>query len=83
MDAEECMIKDMPNETYVKAQGLRCPVCTSRLLEGIDGVQIYEGGASHLIYCKACESTWVDVYVLTGYEQLELHERNLPKEQND
>ena len=77
------MITDITNEMYVKAQGLRCPVCTSRLIEGIAEVRTYEGGASHLIYCNACESQWRDVYVLTGYKQLELHERNIPKEQLD
>jgi hypothetical protein len=59
----------MTDEEYVAVNGCHCPVCRSREIEGGET----DMGGSHATQecsCNACESAWVDVYKLIGYDQL-------------
>lgn len=59
----------MTDEEYVKAKGCQCPVCRSADIEGGE-TDMGGDSATQEISCTACESTWVDVYKLIGYDQL-------------
>lgn len=60
-------------ERYVSAGGTFCPHCGSREIVG-GSVEIDCATASQLIQCQACESSWVDQYILAGFSDLEVHE---------
>ena len=59
----------MTDEEYVKAQGCQCPVCRSADIQG-DETDMGGESATQEVSCNACESTWVDVYKLIGYDCL-------------
>jgi formate dehydrogenase maturation protein FdhE len=69
----------MTDAEYVAVHGIQCPVCGSTEIEGNDTDM---GGqtATQEISCLACESTWVDVYKLIGYDQLS---DNSPEPEDD
>lgn len=59
-------------EAYLKRGGSRCPVCNSDQLEG-DGPYNADGDyAWHRIKCLRCDSTWNDIYKLSGFDDLEM-----------
>jgi len=57
----------MTNEEYVNSGGCCCPFCRSQDIEG-GSVDVDAGGASQECWCKACDRSWVDSYVLANYE---------------
>ena len=56
-------------EKYLASGGLNCPVCGKDNLEG-DSIDISKAGSSQEVYCLDCESSWTDLYTLTGYADL-------------
>ena len=65
------MNKITTSNEYAKYSGTRCPACNSEDIEG-SLVEIDGAGASQDIRCNSCYSTWIDVHVLVGYEDLEV-----------
>jgi predicted Zn-ribbon and HTH transcriptional regulator len=58
-------------EMYLTRRGVKCPVCGSEVVEGgldidLDGSELRQGAR-----CRECDSEWVDVYTLTGIEDVE------------
>lgn len=60
----------LDNEQYVAKGGLLCPVCeTPCSVEG--GLVEVDGGVAYQnVNCTVCESTWTDLYALTGFDSL-------------
>ncbi len=59
----------MTNEEYVEAGGLQCPYCKSDDIAG----QSFDGEGRHVwsvIHCNECGADWMDIYTLTGFEQI-------------
>lgn len=58
------------SEEYAASGFGHCPVCGSDEIQGgpvdVDGNQ-----ATQEVSCDACNSTWDDVYTLTGYRNLD------------
>lgn len=65
------MSKAMNNEEYLAAGGNKCPNCSSDNIEG-GGVDVDAGHCAQQVTCNDCDAAWVDVYHLTGFEQLGL-----------
>jgi hypothetical protein len=65
------------NEAYIFKYGQICPNCESDHIETLDSVTIDPPHyATQAVMCSSCDATWDDIYNLTGYENLEIHERN-------
>jgi len=62
-------LPQMNESKYINASGAICPGCGSNTIEGIDSVETYPGGAQQVIICRDCKATWLDVYILQGYEE--------------
>jgi len=62
-------MKTMTKKKYAELQGLVCPVCGGKDIEG-EMVDIDAGYAVQRISCLDCTSCWDDVYILTGYANL-------------
>ncbi|ENZ77734.1 MULTISPECIES: hypothetical protein [Ralstonia] len=61
----------MTDKQYVAHRGCRCPSCgNSEDLSG-DSFNADGGTASQEMGCNVCEASWSDLYVLTGYSDLE------------
>ena len=58
-------------EKYLASGGGNCPVCGKHNLEG-ESVDIDGGSATQEMYCTDCESSWTDMYTLTGYADLKI-----------
>lgn len=58
----------MTDDEYVQTQGLRCPYCRERDVEGVGGVEIDAGYATQEVRCNSCERHWIDRYHLMGYD---------------
>ena len=63
------MTNPISQAEYVKKEC--CPVCKGDV--GVEGhqVDINDGQATQECFCPSCESTWTDVYTLTGYINLQ------------
>jgi hypothetical protein len=62
----------IPDAEYADLSEPRCPVCREQDLDY--GETDYSGKwVSQEVYCEACKSTWYDVYLLQGYENLDIH----------
>jgi len=61
----------LTSKEYAEKLGRFCPQCGSE--DDIEGnqVEIDAGGAWQEISCLGCGATWDDVYVLTGFANLE------------
>lgn len=67
----------LTNEEYVKFKGIRCPNCRDNKVQATN---YDKSGAEILLQdcqCSTCGATWVDVYTLTGYDNLEIKENDL------
>jgi hypothetical protein len=73
MNKRNSLAQTLSEEEYIALRGERCPNCASSCIEG-DSIEIGGNGASQSIRCLECDATWVDVYVLSGYEFLEVPE---------
>lgn len=62
----------MSPEQYASEGGARCPICRSQDIEG-GSVDILAGAACQEIGCNNCDATWVDIYRLVNYEELDTH----------
>jgi formate dehydrogenase maturation protein FdhE len=62
-----------PSE-YKSLSGVVCPVCGTSHISGNGRTQTIADGAYQPIKCDECESTWNDVYTLSGYDELSLGE---------
>ena len=74
-EAEERQRRENPPEPisefqYVAKGGLRCPICGCDDIEG-GPWDSSPGEAWQEITCRECESMWVDLYKLTGYERVD------------
>jgi len=67
----------MSERTYVMEGGVRCPVCESRNIEGVDN-QFTATGAKQVLRCERCESVWVETYKLDSFK---ITERGQTKEE--
>lgn len=68
MPKKEKKIKRLSQKEYVKGDGMTCPFCHSKMIEG-DGSINFEGDiVSQNIYCLDCHKTWQDLYKLVGYD---------------
>ena len=47
-----------------------CPYCNSSDIEGRE-ITIDSNEASQEVSCSNCMATWIDIYVLKGYQKLE------------
>lgn len=47
-----------------------CPVCEGENIESTENVQVDSDIAWQSILCKDCHSTWTDIYILTGIDDL-------------
>jgi hypothetical protein len=56
---------------YLENKGQLCPVCGSPEIVGDGGFDVDAGGASQEIGCNNCQSSWMDVYALSGFESLQ------------
>ena len=58
-------------EDYAILGGTECPVCGETWVDG--GAPTYGNDTiTEVMVCKGCKSSWVEVYKLTGYEDLQL-----------
>lgn len=56
--------------TYLKRSGTHCPYCDDNQVEGVSGVEIDGGGAWQRVRCTNCHKEWLDVYTLTGIQEV-------------
>lgn len=61
----------MTQYEYLAAQGIQCPACRSREIDGMD-VDMDGDGIVQSCECNACGATWTDQYTLVGYIELEV-----------
>ncbi len=61
----------LTDDQYVQSQGLKCPSCSKRAVS-IDGNADDSGVDVLLVPCSCgmCGSAWVEVYVLSGFDNL-------------
>ena len=57
----------LTDAAYVAAEGMMCPVCGSRSLEGQDRLEPQAGYAAQTIQCADCGKIYWDQYRLVGY----------------
>lgn len=62
----------LTDDEYKDAAVARCPVCRNEDLEYGD-VDFSGKWISHEVMCNECDSEWYDVYLLQGYENLDVH----------
>jgi hypothetical protein len=60
----------MNDKEYIEHGGARCPNCRGKKIEGDGALQSDAGCVWQEIKCTECDSTWQDVYELTGYDKL-------------
>lgn len=64
-------LKEGFEKSYVESGGNHCPVCGSSDISSdrveIDGSQGYGN-----VTCNKCNSTWTDIYRLTGIDNVEV-----------
>jgi hypothetical protein len=63
------------NKEYLADWGNLCPNCESNNVESVDSMEYDCGSAWQSVGCNDCKSTWTDVYQLSGYEKLEVPEK--------
>jgi hypothetical protein len=57
-------------EKYLRAKGVRCPICNSKDIEG--GKSNFDGDYCTLeVTCSDCDAEWRDIYTLSGIEWVE------------
>lgn len=56
---------------YVACSGGQCPNCHGDEITG-HSIVIEGGSASQEVTCDVCGAGWDDIYVLAGYDNLEL-----------
>lgn len=56
-------------QRYLESPNL-CPICQSEDIESTESVQVDGECAWQSIQCKNCHSTWSDIYILTGIDDL-------------
>ena len=66
----------LTSQEYAIINGLNCPHCGSADIIA-DGQPDVDGASVYLdVYCGDCNSTWQDVYTLTGYDKLEIPQKD-------
>jgi transposase-like protein len=63
--------KTMTSDEYVGKLDLQCPHCHSTNISGGE-VNIDVGTATQEVTCDDCYATWLDVYHLAGYADLQI-----------
>jgi RNase P subunit RPR2 len=61
-------------EEYADIGGLHCPACRASSIDGHDWTVDSKGQATWKCTCNECGASWIDIYQLTGYANLELEE---------
>ena len=62
----------MTNDEYVKHEGLSCPSCGGPDVTACGYAQMGTDKIRSSARCPDCGSSWTDIYVLVGFENLEL-----------
>jgi hypothetical protein len=62
----------MKNSEYVEAKGQVCPNCKSQSVDGGQSIEFQGSRAVAECFCNNCGAEWVDVFELTGYDNLKL-----------
>ena len=57
------------DQDHINVEGESCPNCGSPDIEG-GSIDTGGGRAKQEMFCLACESSWVDRYVLAGFQWL-------------
>lgn len=60
----------LTSDEYAQINGVECPVCESTDLD-TQPAKVYGPVVKQAVNCKDCGSTWQDVLILSGFEQLE------------
>ncbi len=61
----------MSNEAFIAKKGSACPKCESEEIEGVD-IRFTELEMPQEMYCANCEFSYVLVYKLERFEEMEL-----------
>ena len=61
---------------YLASDGSACPVCKSRSITAMSGVEADDDYAWQRIMCMDCHASWEDTYVLTGFINLSIPEES-------
>jgi len=69
-------MKPMTDREYVRQSGRKCPACRSIAIDGTCRIDIDGNGASQKVVCADCDASWIDLYSLIGYVDLELKEND-------
>lgn len=61
----------MSDEGYVKSQGKTCPICKDHSIE-TEGHPVFINNINVIQHCNCfkCGSSWDELYVLVGYQDL-------------
>lgn len=57
---------------YCAEGGNMCPNCGSEDIEAQSGSDFDGDSCSKPVMCNSCHATWDDVYVLSGYDNLQV-----------
>ena len=63
--------KPMTDDEYTLAEGNRCPVCRTDMIEG-GSIEVNAGTATQEVSCLLCHAEWTDIYNLVGYHKLNI-----------
>lgn len=61
----------MTQKEYVSIGGSKCPHCSSSNILTDNGIQADAGHAWQDVSCDDCGATWQDIWLLTGYDNLQ------------
>lgn len=73
-------MKPMSDREYVSNGGSKCPVCHSEEIEGVANTDMDGDWISKGVVCKNCNSTWDDIFTLSGYDNLKFWLEELNEE---
>lgn len=59
---------------YTQRKGFYCPVCQEYLEMEAQQIKVQDNLAFQQVNCQKCDSSWVDVFQLIGYDSLEQKE---------
>ena len=69
---EENELVLLSQKDYVEGQGLRCPICNQTNVAQNREVDVGIETVFVPVGCRACGTDWVDIYTLTGYDNLDV-----------
>jgi len=62
------MLTNEQKDKYINQDGVNCPYCGSRDIEG-QSIEVDAGGAFQDISCLRCNREWTDCYKLDGIKE--------------